>query len=349
MIDIQHTFRLIKRWSAQIGDYAAAVAWSPDGLRLATASISGPVQVFARASGETGTAWPGHTLGTNTLAWHPDSNLLATGGQDDRVAIWSTNRDAPPAMWPAGGSWVSRVGWSPDGSALIWAADKSVHTCAWPRGNLVAPPAEFPATVADVAWSPDGNQIAATAHGGVWLWPPHRFADHRIFPWKGASHLMSWSPDARFIATADQDATVHFWFTDRGLDLRMAGYPRKISALAWDPHSRYLATASAHALPVWDCSGPTGPEGRPPLMLEGPEANVISLAYQRHGTWLAAGYQDGTLVIWEPGRTLDPLFHQRPAGIGAIVQLAWTPDDRCLAAATDQGDVTVYEIVRKNA
>ena len=346
LIHTQRSVHVVKRWSAAIGDYPAALAWSPDGRRLAAASISGPLCVYDRDSGAVGASMPGHAFGSTSLAWHPSGDLLASGGQDGSIRLWPLNHAIPPTVWTAGSDWVARVIWTPDGTNLIWAAGKTVMRVAYPAGTPLDAPCRFPATVADVAWSPDHTGLAATAHGGIWLWTPGRFDRHRLLAWKGASHLMRWSPDGRFIATADQDATVHFWFSDSGVDLRMTGFPRKICAFAWDARSRYLATASAEILPVWDCSGPTGPEGRPPIMLEGPHARVTGLDYQHQGVWLAAGYENGHVLIWEPGASLDPLLQTPTVQSGAVVQLAWSPDDRYLAAGTSRGEISVFETKR---
>jgi WD40 repeat protein len=66
-------------------------------------------------------------------------------------------------------------------------------------------------------------------------------APQRRFEWKGSILRLAWSPNGRFVATGDQDSTVHFWFEEDRRDLQMSGYPTKVREL-WNAASRYLAT-----------------------------------------------------------------------------------------------------------
>src|SRR5260221_14213499 len=43
-----------------------------------------------------------------------------------------------------------------------------------------------------------------------------------------------------YIATGDQDSTVHFWKVASGRDLMAQGYATKVRNLSWDSSSRYL-------------------------------------------------------------------------------------------------------------
>ena len=62
-------------------------------------------------------------------------------------------------------------------------------------------------------------------------------------------------PTGRFIATGNQDSTVHLWITETGKDLHMSGYSTKVRELSWHANSRFLATGGGPAVVVWDFSG----------------------------------------------------------------------------------------------
>ncbi len=326
-----------------VGDYVQDLRWSPDGRFLAAASISGPISVFPHPAEEPIIVLPGHAPGTQTIDWHPDSRRLVSGGQDARIRLWQVPESTQLDAWPAGADWIERVAWNRDGERLAWSAGRTLHVRDIARGCYVETPYDFPSTVADLDWAPRGRRLAASAYGGVWIWRPGEGKERRLLGWKGSSHLMRWSPDARFIATADQDMTVHFWFTDSGVDLRMSGFPGKIRDLAWESSSRYLATASGEMLAVWDCSGPTGPEGRTPIMLPGPAA-VTRLAYAHAQPHLATGYKDGSVLLWPPGLHSVGQRLATFSDAGAIVQLDWSPDDHHLAVGTEQGEVFLLNI-----
>ncbi|HRF47166.1 MAG TPA: WD40 repeat domain-containing protein [Anaerolineales bacterium] len=334
------------RWSAELGEHVIALAWSPDGDRLAAASIGGPIAVFAAGAGERVYELAGHEFGTMALAWSPDGQMLASSGQDGRIRLWSTASGEALMALEGGAPWVARVAWSPAGDCLASAAGKIVRF--WePTGLMVGERRAHASTVSDIAWHPtrsDRSQavLAAAAYGALTLWNPIRPEPVDLYPWKGSSLALAWSPDATYLATGDQDSTVHFWITRTGDDLQMWGYARKVRELSWDRGSRFLATGGGHDVVVWDCAG-KGPEGTTPLMLRGHKAFVSALAYQPNGDLLASGGDDGLVALWRPTRQARPLQRlERAAGIAA---LAWSPDGRALAVGTESGEVMLMPVV----
>jgi WD40 repeat protein len=94
-------------------------------------------------------------------------------------------------------------------------------------------------TVTDLVWRPCGLELTSSAYGGVRLWSPGGNEPVREFAWKGSVLRLAWSPDGKYLATGDQDSTVHFWIAAIGQDLHMFGYPMKARELAWDVASRF--------------------------------------------------------------------------------------------------------------
>lgn len=327
-------------WSVTIADHVEALAISPDGRRVAAAAISGPVTLLDAASGATVAVMPGHDLGTTCLAWSPDGRLLASGGQDRRIRVWSGLDGSPVAERDAGGAWATAVAWSDDGRFLAGAADRELRV--WNTdGGMIAGWTNAASTISDIGWKPGSTILASSGYGGITLARPGGDKPPRVFEWTGSVLVLAWSPDGRFIATGDQDSTVHFWYAQRGKDLQMWGYETKVRELAWDAGSRYLATGGGSDIVVWDCGG-KGPAGSTPRMLEGHESFVSALAYQHVGRLLVSGGHDGLVALWAPHRAKMPLSRLRLDG--SVAHVAWSRTDSWLLAGTSEGEVVRLEV-----
>ena len=123
----------------------------------------------------------------------------------------------------------------------------------------------------------------------------------------------------------------------------MWGYQTKVRELSWDYTSRYLATGGGSVICIWDCqAGPKGPEGSRPQMLEGHEENLTSLAYQAHGFLLASAGADGKIYLWQPTNRKGPQIGEFKFPSGEASVVAWSPDDKSLAAGSGAGGVAVF-------
>ncbi len=332
------TRQLSSAWTADIGDYVTSLRWSPDGGILAAASASGEIWLIAASQGEVIQRWSAHQFGTAKLDWHPDGKLLASAGHDGFVRIWEAASGRELARMRAASAWAEHLAWSPRGTALAAAAGK-ILTCWDPAGNLIQRFPEARSTLSDLAWKPASEVVAASEYGGTTLWATGSEEPLLHLGWKSSVLAMAWSPDGRYLATGDQDASVHFWILDSESHMQMSGYPTKVKELSWDSESRYLATGGGMEVCVWDCSG-EGPEGTTPILLEAHQDAVLALAYQQDGPMLASGGQDGKLFLWMPHESLRP---QAVAELeGAVTQVTWSRNDRRLAVGTAEGTVAVF-------
>lgn len=325
-------------WEAGLEDHVVRAAWSPDGARLAAALISGPIVVFD-CEGRRLLDLPGHESGTLSLSWRADGSVLATGGQDSRARLWDAASGRLLHTLEAGKHWVEQVAFSPFRDVLATASGRTVRLWSG-AGDLLVDYPPHPSTIADVQWQPSDLHFATAAYGQLATFGPESVEPAKRFAWKGSILTIAWSPDGNYVATGNQDASVHFWYRKTGRDLEMAGYPAKVRELSWDAKSRYLATGGAASVTVWDCSG-KGPAGTRPIQLDGHENRPIrALAFQRKGPFLASGGQEGRVCLWLPHK------HTRLVRVselpGELTQLAWAPDDRKLAAASSAGMLRVF-------
>ena len=341
MFGVTRKPRLKKKWEGMLSDHIIALLWSPDGLLIAAASVSGPVALIDAASGKLLHILSGHGFGTTSIAWM-DNSTLASAGQDGLVRFWDVASGEEKLALDAGAKWVERLAVSPCGSYIASASGKKVRL--WDKkGTHIRDYPDQGSTITDIVWGPGRLELTSSAYGGIRVWSPSKNEPVREFNWKGSVLRLAWSPDGKYLATGDQDSTVHFWIGATGQDLHMFGYPMKVRELAWDRDSRFLATGGGSQVTVWDCSG-KGPEGTAALQLKGHDesANVNVLAYQRNGNILVSGAGDGKVLLWCP---VEGVRIQGKANLsGGVTQIVWSQDDSHIAVGTDVGEVAIYSI-----
>ncbi|TQN43686.1 WD-40 repeat-containing protein [Blastococcus colisei] len=322
-------------WRAQVEESISVVGWSADDARIAVADLGGQVTLLDGRDGVVLDPGPRHDGGAFALAWQPGGSVLATGGADGRVALLGTDRTVP--TYVDVGGWVQALAWSRSGGHLAVGAGRSLVLLA-ADGALVARWDAQPSTVTDVVWSRDGNRVGAAAYGGLrWYAAARPAADPvRVFDWKGSLLLARVSPDGRWVASGNQDASVHVWRLWSGEDAEMTGYPEKVDILAFDRTSRWMANGGTNEVHLWDFSGP-GPMGRAPRRLPGHDAQLSALAWQPTGDLLASAGRDGGVAVWAPGTPARRTPRLRLDARSRVTSLAWSPDGTRVAAATVDG------------
>jgi WD40 repeat protein len=365
--------QLTKQWAAVLDDYAIDLAWSPDGMNLAAASAAGPVTLFQLHGGTQLHTLAGHEQGANCLAWAPRvespaanpsnalASLLATGGQDGCVKFWDASAGQHVATAKLGNGWVEQLAWrpargkqtSPAGQTetptpLADAARAELCLAALIGRELVLLNADAtirhtfkaaPKTLSALAWQPSGGCVAAAYFGGVCLWDGDDFVAQKEFPYANGIHVLTWSPNSKWLVSGNQDPSVHLWIPEKDEELHMSGYEGKVKALSFDYTSRWLATSGGKDACLWDCSG-DGPEGRDPTMLPHQE-KVCAVAFQHLHGLLATASQDGSVMVWSPERRQPLRATIRMPH--AATKLVWSPDDQYLAIGSEQGIVYVLK------
>jgi WD40 repeat protein len=133
--DVDNTVQI---WNALTGDdlliyrdhfyFVNAVAWSPDGKKIASASADTNVQVWNVANGSNILTYRGHTNKVNAVAWSPNGKHIASAGDDRTVQIWDATTAEIIFTYQGHTKEVSCVAWSPNGTRIASAGyDATVH------------------------------------------------------------------------------------------------------------------------------------------------------------------------------------------------------------------------------
>lgn len=99
-------------------DSIYSVAFSPDGLTLASGGTKQPIILWCLRSGEQKSTLTGHSEDVYSVAFSPDGKLLASGSADRTIRIWDVSTGEPIDTLEHSDT-VYSVAFSPDGQMLV--------------------------------------------------------------------------------------------------------------------------------------------------------------------------------------------------------------------------------------
>jgi WD40 repeat protein len=229
-----------------------AVAISPDGTWLATASRDGTVRIWDRASAEHGNA-PRRPGDNRAVAISPDSSWLATGGLDKTVRIWDrATAQCIKTLWNKGQ--VHALAVSPDGTWLAAASnDKTVRIWDVRTGTCTATLTGHTRLVLGVAVSPDGTWLATVSTDKTArIWDVRTgTCTATLTGHTNAVSAVAISPDGTWLATSSDDKTVRIWDRATARCIKTLRSKDKVYAVAISRDGTWLAAAGG-AVQIWD-------------------------------------------------------------------------------------------------
>ncbi|KAF7970337.1 hypothetical protein HWV62_24368 [Athelia sp. TMB] len=325
-----------------------AVAFSPDGLRIASGSKDGFVRVWDAETGALIAApFEGHTDGVISVAFSPDGRWIASGSDDKSICVWNTETGALVAGPFAGHTdSVNSVAFSPDGRRIASGSDDgSIRIWNPQTGSLIAGPFKGHAGgVNAVVFSPDGRRIASGSEGKSVRIYDAKTGALVAGPFEGHTetvYSVAFSPDGKLIASGSGDNSVRVWNVETGV-LSVApfeGHSDRVFSVAFSPDGQRIASSSAdQTVRVWDVKSGALVAGP----FRGHTGWIRSVAFSPDGQRIASGSEDKSVLIW---RAESRVLSATPVeqNIGSISSAAISPDGRRIAAASG-GSVRVWDV-----
>jgi WD40 repeat protein/tRNA A-37 threonylcarbamoyl transferase component Bud32 len=328
------------------------LAWSPDSLRLATASSDGSIKIWDLSTGQATLALRGHAGGVNCLAWSEDGDRLASGGREagydlsgtNQVTVW-LNPPRTVRVWDThtGHELLILSGYKTEIRLLAWlshdrilASSGNGVTRFWHTGTGQELRA-LPLTA--LSWSPDGNLMAGL-RGIVDATTGQTKIALESMP--GVLLRMAWSPNGRWIAGQSQKRGVIVWDAATGQKVLTLNAVDELESLSWAPEGERLATAGWR-VQIWDTA-----HRRERFTLSPQRGDVASLAWTHDGRFLYAlhqGEQDRPpkVTAWETLTWQEATQPKESHGYQLVASKALSPDGLRLADGSEEGTVTILD------
>jgi WD40 repeat protein/serine/threonine protein kinase len=278
-------------------DAVIAVAFTPNGLTLASASRDQTIQFWDVTEGR---ALRTLQSSAESIAFNPqDGKMLASGISDNTIQLWDANSGQVLNTLQGHTDRVPSVAFSPDGKTLASASwDKTVKLWDVAGVKVLRTLQGHTDHVLSVAYSADGHTVASgSADGTVKLWDAA--TGKLLKTLQGhtkAVNAVAISPDNHTVASGSDDMMVKLWDVSTGQEIRtLQGHTGPVSSVSFSlPDGRTLASGSTDStIRLWDATS-----GQMLRTLRGHSGAVLSVQFSPYGYTLASGGVDKTVRLW---------------------------------------------------
>jgi WD40 repeat protein len=293
-----------------------AVAYSPDGRLIATASDDQTIRLWDADTGKARGCLRGHTDSVNVVAFSPDGKWLASASDDRTVAIWSVAKqarrylikdplDRQPPRRPFQGRLAHALAFMPDSKTLVLGNNHD-FIYFW-----------------DVSTGKQIREVRALQNGDI----------------GGPSLVLS--PAGRLLVWG-RESGFQIYDTRSGKRVRTVN-KQAVASLTFSPDGRTLACGGWRELLLWELAA-----GRESVRLPVTHRAMLALAFSPDGKLLAGAYHDRvnssdwTVEVSElaTGKVLASFT----GGEQFVHAVAFSPDGRRLAMANDDSSVLIWDL-----
>lgn len=337
--------KFTQQWRHSLADYGTDLAWSPDGQWLAAASAIGEITLYG-LSDKVVSLHPADGQAISALGFSANGQFLASAGQAGDVTVWDMGASHPSVAFTQAhpGSWIDQFAWHPSQRYLAYGVGSQIQVEDVVEKTPLATLDFKQSSVLHLAWHPNGDRLAVSGHGGVKVWSAADWdAEPTLVAVPGASLYSAWSPEGRYLSSGNLDRTLTVAEWGSPPPWLMQGFPGKVRQLAWSiPITKsgapLVAAACVEGITVWERDSRSG-KGWRSQVLQHHQERVNGIAFQPNTLLLASAGQDGTIALWDQGKTLTQTLKFPQGGCSV---LAWHPVEPGFAVAGTQGDIVFW-------
>jgi WD40 repeat protein len=339
------------------GDVATALAFSPDGNRLAVGTFHGALLIFDVQSGKELTrvelAHNGEIV--VLLRWQTDGNHLVSCG-DAAFKAWELTEQTLRTPSSAGTAGVTAIAYSPDGQWLAVGAEKRpIRLIKRTSGQVVHDWDIDPSGLAELVFSPDSARLALVRTDLASTWDVMSGKETMRLPVTGSGQYNSWI-SGTFARNSDlhvlknEDGRLSVWDAAGKLVWQGSG-KGGVGCLSHDGH-RLAEFGNSLSQPVTIRELPQGQQALQLPAASSAEAMFGQAQFSPDGRWLVANFVWAAprsaatgLAIWNL-ETKD--YRLLAVGMGAsgelLIPYRISPDSRLLAVGNKDGSIQIFDL-----
>jgi eukaryotic-like serine/threonine-protein kinase len=336
-----------------------AVAYSPDGRQIVTASADRSAQVWDGASATGLRTLSGHTAPVRSVAFFPDGRRIVTASWDKTARVWDATSGESSHILEGHRKEIFSVAISSNGQRIVTGSlDHTAMIWDATTGNFLLEFSNHAHAVWAVAFSPDGQRVVSgswdktarvwDANSGKELTAP---AQH-----SNAVFSVAFSPDGQSIVTGSKDGTVRLWDAWSGARRQtFDGHDRPVFWVSFSPDGRRIISGSDdQTARVWDIA-----TGKLLRILKGHGSRIGSVAYSPDGQRIITGGgavrvspngedvdftvgDDNSAKVWDATESRE--MNTLKASRASVMSVDFSPDGKLIASGSLDGAVRLWDL-----
>lgn len=303
-----------------------AIAYSPDGEQLVSASTDRKVILWNAVDGSILHTMEGHNQPVLAVDYSPDGQFVASGDNGGAVILWDAETGSRVFDLSGHSGSIQAVTFSPDSTQLATAStDGTVILWGVETGEQIRQFEGDNGAMLAVDFSPDGQRLATgSLDGTITFW---NIEDgESVMQWEahsGSVRAVAYSPDGQQLASGGEDNAVKLWDSQTGESIRtFNGHSNQVLSVAFNSQGTQLVSGSEDStLRLWDVA--TGQNLR---VYRSQNNRIFSVAIHPHNHLIASGSSEDVIRLWN----MEPIPLDTPLVLrghtDSIHKAAFSPD-----------------------
>ena len=324
----------------QSHDLVGAV-FSPDGKRVASASVQGGIEVWNTMAGNRLFMIQGNGF-VNDVSYSHDGKRILVTSMSHGILVYDSNTGREVQKAKVGGIPLC-ARFSPDDDLIAVGTQhsngssleaSSVFILDATTGTTLKELEGHAGSVRSVAFSPYGDELVSGSDDKtVKLWDVETGSCVRTYDGHNAAVMsVAYSPDEKYLASGSLDGTVRLWFPYIDMEASLFNkHKAEVISVGFSPDGdRVVIAYCDNTVRIWNHAMMEEEH-----VFEGHESPVFSVVFDHEGKRVVSSAKDGTVRIWEvEPKAFEPKLEIETRSY-PMQDAAITSDGQKIVTATD--------------